>query len=453
MSRYHWMLFILYIIANIFCNTVGVKSSVQFGKRAGVLAVINMTPLLLGGRTNIFVYLVGLRYTNFANIHRWVGRVSALQGVVHGIIYLLLPGRKGSITYREITLISTILMIFITSVTFLRRLFYEVFLKLHLLLSLILVVGIWLHLGQKETLSSLCLLIGSSLWLFSSIIQTLLFIYRNIGSGPPSKLKVQQEGNLLKVEVTLKRPWDVKPGQYVYLTVPSNGYLGILQAHPYYIAWWGTKNRNNTITLLIQTRTGFSKYLNLIGQNTSAILQGPWGHTENLHDYDKVLMFASGIGLAVHLPYIRYLLELHNEVKSRVRRLTVVWLIEESSHDHLLADYMSALLKMDSRRILILHPAPKANLYENFPESDRLKPLNTIDVQSMVEEENAIEAGNMVVSVCAPPALENEVRAAVKASSEDIRLMVMDYQPDESLTSSALARNCLVKWSNEHSAV
>ena len=62
----------------------------------------------------------------------------------------------------------------------------------------------------------------------------------------------------------------------------------------------------------------------------SALVDGLYGGLEaNLFTaYDKVLLMLNGIGIAAYLHTARYLLFAHNKQTARVRRLTVVWVLE-----------------------------------------------------------------------------------------------------------------------------
>lgn len=160
--------------------------------------------------------------------------------------------------------------------------------------------------------------------------------WRNSGSSLPSKAQIVRyqphgpDSETLRVDLKLKRPWNVIPGQYIYLTIPSvtrHG-SGLVQAHPYYIAWIDPDKVDDTITLLVQCRGGFSKDLRNCGLGASAIIDGPYGGAQQLDHFDNILFFASGIGIAAHLLHIQHLLLAHNAKRAQARRIAVVWFLE-----------------------------------------------------------------------------------------------------------------------------
>ena len=86
---------------------------------------------------------------------------------------------------------------------------------------------------------------------------------------------------------------------------------------------------SQTLVLLVEAQRGFSnavRFSNTVRQ--SALLDGPYGVSRRLDRFDKVLFFASGVGISAHLLYIRDLLDAHSRKSARTRRLSLVWLVE-----------------------------------------------------------------------------------------------------------------------------
>lgn len=225
-----------------------------------------------------------------------------------------------------------------TSFYLLRRAFYEVFLKTHEALALLLVLALWRHVGLRNGSSTICLAVASGLWALQFLSWTLLFAYRNVGGRHTIQSRVihfQSEGASIEamlLEVNVRRPWRVRHGQYVYITVPSipGSLFCCIQSHPYLIAWTrdDTNNMCETLTLLIEARDGFSNRLRLCKDTLRVLVNGPYGMSSSLEDYDKVLFVANGIGIAAHLLAIRQLLEGHNDRSARVRRISLIWFVD-----------------------------------------------------------------------------------------------------------------------------
>ena len=58
--------------------------------RTGTIAVVNMIPLvLMAGRNNPLISLLGMSYDSFNMMHRWLGRIIAAEAVAHTVAFLL----------------------------------------------------------------------------------------------------------------------------------------------------------------------------------------------------------------------------------------------------------------------------------------------------------------------------------------------------------------------------
>src|SRR5438034_115156 len=56
-----------------------------------------------------------------------------------------------------------------------------------------------------------------------------------------------------------------------------------------------------------------------------ATIEGPYGNELNLGSYGTVLLFATGIGIAGQLPYVKQLLEGYHNCKVKTRRIALFW--------------------------------------------------------------------------------------------------------------------------------
>jgi predicted ferric reductase len=158
----------------------------------------------------------------------------------------------------------------------------------------------------------------------------MIFVFRNIVVGRPfAKAQVKEVSNALRVTVTVPRGWEVKPGQYLFLTIPRAGILSGVQSHPFMIAWWEWSVTGLKVYLLVKRRHGFTKDLTRrIGKISLAFIDGPYGQKHDFGDYGTVVMFATDIGIAGHMPFIKDLVRGYNSCEVRTRRIVVVWQME-----------------------------------------------------------------------------------------------------------------------------
>lgn len=79
----------LYLLTNVAFLSVYTSTHDQLSTRSSVIFMINITLLYLGGRTNILLdKVLHIEKTQYDLMHRWVGRVTILEGVLHGVLRL-----------------------------------------------------------------------------------------------------------------------------------------------------------------------------------------------------------------------------------------------------------------------------------------------------------------------------------------------------------------------------
>jgi Ferric reductase like transmembrane component len=86
MSPFELLLLIIYLCSNGFCMAYRATSRDDISSRAAILSTINMIPLLVGSRLSMVARFLGLANRTYLLLHRWVGLLSAVQGVVHTIL-------------------------------------------------------------------------------------------------------------------------------------------------------------------------------------------------------------------------------------------------------------------------------------------------------------------------------------------------------------------------------
>jgi len=79
---------ILFVVAaNITACTIKITNRSELARRCGTIFMINVVPLYLGGRTNLFAdRILRVPLGHYSTAHRWMGRICIIQGLVHSII-------------------------------------------------------------------------------------------------------------------------------------------------------------------------------------------------------------------------------------------------------------------------------------------------------------------------------------------------------------------------------
>ena len=86
LSRWRAILLLLYSLGTAICNTVGAKSILQVGKRAGTLAILHFIPLLFSDRMGFAADLLGISLRTYVRLHASVGIMALIQSLIHIVI-------------------------------------------------------------------------------------------------------------------------------------------------------------------------------------------------------------------------------------------------------------------------------------------------------------------------------------------------------------------------------
>lgn len=102
------------------------------------------------------------------------------------------------------------------------------------------------------------------------------------------------------------------------------------------VSW--TEGHLMSLQLVVEPQRGLTKIFQDIVENDEstassnsyvAFYSGPHGHSEPMGEYGTVLMFASGLGIAAQLPYIKQLLYDGARCRTRTKRIHLVWQLQE----------------------------------------------------------------------------------------------------------------------------
>ena len=76
----------MFLGANGIALSVGVGNPTGFIRRSGLISVVNLVPLFLGGQMNIIASHCGLGLGAYVRMHRWLGAVAIVEGLLHVIV-------------------------------------------------------------------------------------------------------------------------------------------------------------------------------------------------------------------------------------------------------------------------------------------------------------------------------------------------------------------------------
>lgn len=238
----------------------------------------------------------------------------------------------------------------------------------------------------------------------------------------------------------MARPWKFRPGQHIYICIPS---VGLWTYHPFSVAWNEKEHlpidekglvmtqqdvisvQKETISLLVRRRTGFTDTLYKRALKSadssvylSAFVEGPYGAIHDLDSYGTVLLFAGGIGITHHVPFIRHLVQGYADGVVAARRVTLVWTIQSPEHLEWVRPWMTNILQMDRRRevlrIMLFITRPRSTKEIRSPSATVEMFPGRPNIQTVLDKEIEQQVGAMGVMVCGGGAMSDDVRRACR---------------------------------------
>ena len=81
---------VLFVVANVVGCVLRVQSQSELSTRLARMCVTNLVVLFLGGRSNLLVdKIFHLSNTEYHLLHRWVGRITVIEGLTHATLCMI----------------------------------------------------------------------------------------------------------------------------------------------------------------------------------------------------------------------------------------------------------------------------------------------------------------------------------------------------------------------------
>lgn len=194
--------------------------------------------ILFSGRNNFLLWVTNWPYSTYLLLHRWVARIFAVHAIIHSIVLLITY--KGTGDYATASkepywlwgIVATVLTcaMLIFSQLYFRRLAYEFFLILHVILAVLVIVGCWYHVRLRFGFQfySNWLFAACAVWFFDRLVR---FI-RVAKNGARSAVITEVGSEHVRVDIPDVR-WANKPGYVIYVYFPTLNPFKPWENHPF----------------------------------------------------------------------------------------------------------------------------------------------------------------------------------------------------------------------------
>ena len=400
------------------------------GYRTGHIAYA-LLPLLnlFSSRNNFLLWITDWSYSTYLLMHRWVARIFAFHAIVHSVTLLVCYKGSGGYTtdhatpYWQWGIVATVLTcaMLLLSQLYFRRLSYEIFLILHILMAVFVIVGCWYHVLYRFGLTFYTnwLYAACAVWFFDRLLRVL----RVAKNGVRSSVVTEVGDDHVRVDIQGLR-WASQPGHICFAYFPGLHPLRPWENHPFSVnstslfrnyrssltpenssigqssndidreeksagqevqavSMTGNAQSSSTagVTLIIKKNTGLTRLLKS-NRSLLTLLDGPYpqNHTGEILKCDHILLIGGGIGIMGLIAWTRA----HPNCK-------LAWSVKSSAPA--LVEEMSVVLSDLADKEVVVG-----------------KRLNIEEILRLESESGYAKVG---VVVCGPGAMCDEVRAKV----------------------------------------
>ncbi|OHW96890.1 ferric reductase like transmembrane component [Colletotrichum incanum] len=434
--------------------------------RTGIISFANFPIIwLFGMRNNLLMWVTGWDFGTYNNFHRWVARVATLQAVIHSVGYLVLVWDDGDWAY----FLSWWKLMFwwagwfatfgmvallVASVYWMRRKQYELFLILHILLSILTLITMLGHVSIFKGEYDILFWVPFYIWMGDRVLRMARTLSFNLKFWSTFALaSYDADSNIIRLSVPYSTSfYEPKPGTYYYLHVLSDKCFW--ESHPFTMACTtanmhgrrkssceqtpllvtGEQDQEPMSEVALEPKRGepamtflirpYDSFTARLREDAAAawprpahlrvLVEGPYGHTQPFNQFDDLLFIVGGSGVVVPLAHLAEL----TEAGSKARSVKIIWAVRELSFavDVLRQDFEDAF---DSGKLFVDIYVTQHSLASNaarpdeWPEQVRLL-HGRPDVREEVQDA-ATGAGkaSLAVVACGPAVMADDARKSV----------------------------------------
>ncbi|CAJ2503027.1 Uu.00g104210.m01.CDS01 [Anthostomella pinea] len=275
---------------------IDVSQPTDLAARFGWMAAGNMALVVfLALKNTPLAFLTAYSYERLNGLHQIAGYTTLLYAILHGTIYpaYFIKAEQWEVLHLEIVNAGIVLgfatLSTVLAGTILRRLNYELFYIVHLVLFVVIVVALGLHRPSFEKFKILIVtVLIAAMWFADRLIRFGRLVYNSI-NNEAEIYALPNGGTRIVIKKHLFR---ARPGKHCYVWLPQ---IRAFETHPFTIV------ASDPLELIVNTYSGFTKDLHDYaarnsGRSLKVSVEGPYGTLPDPMDYDKVVLVAGGAG-------------------------------------------------------------------------------------------------------------------------------------------------------------
>ncbi|GIL63792.1 hypothetical protein Vafri_17790 [Volvox africanus] len=303
-------------------------------------------------RCNFLHWLLQSDFPGMVKYHRWLGHGTLMMYSLHGIIYMALWTKDGTLSTNMqwsmnsyvnnvAGLISLIAgwILWVTSIPYIRRRFFNLFYASHIGGTVVLMLFAFMH--RKDIAP--WVMPGIFLYLLDVVLRTLQQAFNStsitasasVGPGAPATAFLSPHGNILTLTIKCDKSLSWSGLDIVFLNVPE---ISWWQWHPFTLATSSVAGGPETkMVLHIKTYNHWTQRLVArLATNTDSLklyVSGPYhgAHRKWITNFDRHIFVAGGIGVTPVLGMLQDLIARRRVTEANtdskpVGRVSLIWL-------------------------------------------------------------------------------------------------------------------------------
>lgn len=251
--------------------------------------------VFLGLKNTPLAILTSYSYERLNPLHQIAGYTTIVYMILHSSIYSATFIKKGlwSILHENIVTAGIVLgfAMFASGVEalVLRRLQYELFYIIHIIMFIMMVVTLAFHLPELNSQhAGIVACIAAGIWVLDRLIRFVRLFFNGI-NNEATVYPLPNGGTRILLRKPLHR---AVPGSHCFVWLPK---VRLLETHPFTIV------ANSPAELIVNSYSGFTRDLHKYatrnpGASMQVSLEGPYGTFPNPTNYDRVVLIAGGSG-------------------------------------------------------------------------------------------------------------------------------------------------------------
>ncbi|KAF7334134.1 Ferric reductase transmembrane component 5 [Mycena venus] len=405
--------------------------------RYGFIA-ISQVPFIfaLGTKNNVLGIFLGMGYEKLNFLHRFVARLAIISAHLHGLGYIykwclannFMQEIAQPKNYFGLLLLLSFDCILLTSLAFVRKNAYNLFLYSHIVFfHTVLICGFNHYLQLTPYLFATGAIYGLDKLMRMAKTRVKTATIRPIPQLGVTRIEIPD----------LNKGW--RAGQHVRIQVFSSamGIFGWAQVHPFTIAS-ESNSKEGLVLMCKKTGTWTHKLFAAAsksqaewdaGRNIRVVVEGPYGGPgfTMFNSFSAAMFIVGGSGITFALSAIQELIQQDSRGESRVRVIKLIWIVQDASSSIPLIPQFSAMIHQSTNtRLNISVHYTKAVVgkirFTGLQPGITLNPgrpgliaaiEGTVSYTASIGGGNAGVHSGLIVGVCGPVALADDVSKAV----------------------------------------